>query len=217
MTEPTTQPAPGPHPSPQPESQPESQPASRSESPSGTGSRSGSLVDLVRTHGRHTRRRVIREMRGYDDQGEVPLPGYAGSLAAFGLAVAAVTAAGRSSGRGLPERYQLADIALGALATHKFTRLLSKGSVTSPLRAPFTEFEEPAGSAELNEKARGGRVRHTIGELLTCPFCLGQWVGTGYVAGLGIAPRHARAWAAVFAVTGVADTLHQVYARLRDD
>ena len=176
-----------------------------------------SLTDLAREHASHTRDRLAQEVRGYDDQGEVPLPGYAGSLGAFALAVGAVTVAGRSSGKGLPERYELADILLGALATHKFTRLLSKGSVTSPIRAPFTEFDEPAGSAELNESARGGRVRHTIGELLTCPFCLGQWVGTGYVAGLGIAPRSTRAWAAVFAVTAVADTLHQVYARLRDD
>jgi hypothetical protein len=178
---------------------------------------SETLRDMARKHAGHTRDRFAEEAREYDDRGEVPLPGYAGSLAAFAVAVAAAAAAGRATGRGLPERYDLSDIALGSLATHKFTRLLSKGSVTSPLRAPFTEFEEPAGSAELNEQARGGRVRHTIGELLTCPFCLGQWVGTGYVAGLSVAPRTTRAWAAVFAVTGISDLLHQVYARLRDD
>jgi hypothetical protein len=178
---------------------------------------SESLRTMAKKHAEHTRDRVAAQAEEYDDRGEVPLPGYAGSLAAFALAVAGVAAAGRAKGHGLPGRYDLSDIALGAVATHKFTRLLSKGSVTSPIRAPFTEFDEPAGSAELNETARGGRVRHTIGELLTCPFCLGQWVGTGYVAGLGMAPRTTRAWAAVFAVTGVADTLHQVYARLRDD
>lgn len=176
-----------------------------------------SLRSLARKHAEHTRERLTEQAREYDDQGEVPLPGYAGSLAAFALAVAGVTAAGRATGRGLPERYDLQDIALGALATHKFTRLLSKGSVTSPLRAPFTEFDEPAGSAELNERARGGRVRHTVGDLLTCPFCLGQWIGTGYIAGLSMAPRTARTWAAVFAVTGISDALQQVYARLRDD
>ena len=178
---------------------------------------SQSLRTLAKRHAEHTRERLSEQAREYDDEGQVPLPGYAGSLVAFALAVGTVAAAGRARGRGLPERYDLQDIALGALATHKFTRLLAKGSVTSPLRAPFTEFDEPAGSAELNENARGGRVRHTVGELLTCPFCLGQWVGTGYVAGLSLAPRTSRAWAAVFAVTGVADTLQQVYARLRED
>jgi hypothetical protein len=175
------------------------------------------LSAWARRHARHARGRLTQEIRGYDDEGDVNLPGYAGSLAAFGLAVTAVAAVGRSNGRGLPERYELADVLLGALATHKFTRLLSKGSVTAPIRAPFTEFDEPAGSAEHNERARGEGVRHTVGELLSCPFCLGQWVGTGYVAGLGIAPRATRAWAAVFAVTAIADNLHQAYSRLRDD
>jgi hypothetical protein len=59
-------------------------------------------------------------------------------------------------------------------------------------------------------------VRHTVGELLTCPFCLAVWIGTAYVAGLGVAPRAARAWAAVFAVTGVSDFLQHAYARLAD-
>lgn len=176
-----------------------------------------SLRTLAKKHAEHTRTRLAEAAKEYDDQGEVPLPGYAGSLTAFTLAVAAVTAAGRANGRGLPERYDVTDVALGALATHKFTRLLSKGSVTSPIRAPFTEFQEAAGSSELNESPRGGRLRHTIGELLSCPFCLGQWVGTGYVAGLALAPRQARAWAAVFAVTGVSDMLQQVYGRLRTD
>jgi hypothetical protein len=175
------------------------------------------LRTMARKHAEHTRDRVADQAHRYDESGEVPLPGYAGSLVAFAASVAAMGLTGRARGRGLPERYDLADLALGALATHKFTRLLSKGSVTSPIRAPFTAFDQPAGSAELNEQARGGGVRHTVGELLTCPFCLGQWVGTGYVAGLGLAPRATRAWAAVFAVTGVSDLLQHVYARLRDD
>lgn len=190
---------------------------SRPRGPSRADSRADSRAGPARGHARHTRDRLTAGWRGYDGRGEVPLAGYAGSLVAFGTAVAAVGALGRSRGRRLPERYGAGDIVLGALATHKFTRLLSKGSVTSPIRAPFTAFEDPAGSAELNESARGGALRHTVGELLTCPFCLGQWVGTAYVAGLGFAPRRTRAWAAVFAVTALADGMHQVYARLRDD
>ena len=55
------------------------------------------------------------------------------------------------------------------------------------------------------------------GELLTCPFCLGVWIGTAYVAGLGVAPRAARGWAAVFTVTGViSDFLQQAYGRVSD-
>lgn len=175
------------------------------------------LREKARKHASHAKRTVRSEADAYDGNGDVPLEGYAGSLTAFGLAVAALVAAGRFGGHQLPERYDVRDVVLGGLATHKFTRLLSKGAVTSPLRAPFTSFDEPAGSAELNESARGEGLRHTVGELLTCPFCLGQWVGTGYVAGLALAPRGARTWAAVFAVTGLSDVLQQLYARVRTD
>ena len=92
----------------------------------------------------------------------------------------------------------------------------ARGSVTSPVRAPFTEFEDAAGAAEHQEAARGEHgVRHTIGELITCPFCLAVWVGTSYVGALAVAPRAARTWAAVFTVTAVSDFLQHGYARLR--
>jgi hypothetical protein len=166
-------------------------------------------------HTAHVRRRLRANGAAYDGEGAVNLPGYAGSLLAFAVTTTGLVATGRLRGQQLPERYALADVALGGLATHKFTRLLSKASVTSPLRAPFTTFEEAAGSSELNEQARGDGVRHTVGELVTCPFCLGQWVGTGYVAGLALAPRVARTWAAVFAVTALSDFLQQAYARVQ--
>jgi len=178
---------------------------------------SQSLREMTRQHVDHNQDRGRQETRRYDDKDEVNLPGYAASLTAYALAATGLVLAGRARGQRLPERYELADIALGGLATHKFARLLGKASVTSPIRAPFTEFEEPAGSAEHVESARGGSVRHTIGELLTCPFCLGHWVGTGYVAGLALAPRQARTWAAVFAVSAVSDGLQHVYDRLRSD
>ena len=103
------------------------------------------------------------------------------------------------------------------LATHKVARIVAKDAVTSPVRAPFTEFHGSAGEAELAEKVVGTGWRKAVGELLTCPFCLGVWVGTAYVAGLALAPRTTRAWAATFAVTGVSDFLQHAYARIRQD
>ncbi|HEY0888983.1 MAG TPA: DUF1360 domain-containing protein [Nocardioides sp.] len=161
-------------------------------------------------------RQEVRE--GYDPEGEVDLPGFAASATTYAVTVAAGLVALRASGRQLPERYELTDVLLGGLATHKFSRLLAKGSVTSPIRAPFTEFEGPAGSAEHHEEPRGAHgFRHTVGELLTCPFCVGVWTGTAYVAGLALAPRLARTWAAAFSVVGVSDALQHGYARLRRD
>jgi hypothetical protein len=161
---------------------------------------------------------LAQPFRGYDTDGEVDLVGHAGGLAAYAAALGVVLAAGRAAGRGFPEAYPARDLVLGGVAVHKFSRVLSKSSVASPLRAPFTEFERAAGSAEHHESARGQHgARHTVGELLTCPFCLGVWLSTAYVVGLAAAPRPARAWAALFTVTAISDVLQQVYARLRED
>lgn len=152
----------------------------------------------------------------YDDQGEVDLAGFTGSLTTYVAVVSAVALAAGASGRRLPERFEVVDVVLGGVAVHKLSRLLSKSSVASPLRAPFTEFEKPTGSSEHQEKPRGEHgVRHTVGELLTCPFCLGVWVSTGYVAGLALAPRQARAAGAMLAVTAISDALQLGYERLR--
>jgi hypothetical protein len=153
----------------------------------------------------------------YDPDGEVDLAGFRGSLVTYAATVAALATVVRSSGRTLPERFAPADLVLGGVAVHKFSRLLARGSVTSPLRAPFTEFSGAAGAAEHDEEPRGHGARHTVGELLTCPFCLGVWLATGYVAGLAVAPRPARAWAAVFGVVSVSDFLQHAYGRLRTD
>lgn len=51
-----------------------------------------------------------------------------------------------------------------------------------------------------------------MGELLTCPFCLSQWVATAFVFGLVAAPRGTRLTAGVFAGLTVADFLQFAHA-----
>ncbi|MEP9384519.1 DUF1360 domain-containing protein [Nocardioides sp. KR10-350] len=145
------------------------------------------------------------------------IAGYLSAMSVFGTAVAGAAALGRVTGRDLPAAYALPDLALGAIATHKFARLMSKDGVTTPLRAPFTEFEENTGSAEVAESPRPEPARHVVGELITCPFCLAPWIATAYVAGLALAPRVTRAWAAVFSVVGGSDFLQHAYAHVRTD
>ena len=157
-------------------------------------------------------------LRAYDPDGEIDLAGHSAALAAYAAALGAVITAGGLSGHRLPREFATRDLVLGGVAVHKFARVLSRSSVAAPVRAPFTEFEGAAGSSEHNESPRGEHgVRHTVGELLTCPFCLGVWLSTAYVAGLAISPRPARSVAAVFTVTALSDALQHVYARLRTD
>lgn len=162
---------------------------------------------------------LMSTSRAYDPDRQVNLAGFAGSMLSYSALVGLTTAAARARPGQVPESYGVQDLLLGGVAAHKFTRLVSKSSVASPLRAPFVEFQGAAGSGEHVEHARedGSLVRHTVGELLTCPFCLGVWVSTAYVAGLTFAPRASRAWAGVMVVVSVSDFLQHAYARVRSD
>jgi hypothetical protein len=143
--------------------------------------------------------------------------GYLTVMSVFGSAVAGATLVARLRGQRLPVSYALTDLALGALATHKFARVVTKDGVTTPLRAPFTEFEENIGSAEVAESPRPEPVRHVVGELITCPFCVAPWIASGYIGLLAVAPPLARAWAAVFAIVAGSDFLQHAYAHVRTD
>jgi uncharacterized protein DUF1360 len=157
----------------------------------------------------------IAEQYARDSQDDRPLAGYAGILGAYGAAAAVVAGIARVSGRSLPEKMSFGDVALLGVATHKLSRLLAKDAVTSPLRAPFTRFEGPAGEAELNESPRGHGVRHSLGELLTCPFCLGVWISSGLATGLVFAPRLTRLVMGTAGAVAASDFLHLAYDRAK--
>jgi Protein of unknown function (DUF1360) len=148
----------------------------------------------------------------YAHGADFPLRGYAGAMSVYGGVVAAIAATARLSGRALPERISPWDTAVTAVATHKLSRLLAKDPVTSPLRAPFTTFEGTSGPAELAEDVRPSGSKKTVGELVTCPFCIGMWVSTGFTAGYVFAPRATRLAATTLAVLAGSDFLQFAYA-----
>jgi hypothetical protein len=128
---------------------------------------------------------------------------YVGLVGVLGLAA-------RRRGR-LPD-VAMKDIALVGVATHRLARTIAKDPITSPFRMPFVTYEGTSGPAELHEEVVAEGMGHALGELLTCPFCLSQWVATGFMAGLVFAPRATRIIAATFAGVAVSDFLQYAYA-----
>ena len=149
---------------------------------------------------------------GYSDEAH-PLKSYAALVAAFGSATGAGLVAAARGGR-LPARIGVGDFVLLGLATHKLSRLVSRDTVTSWMRAPFTHYEGPGGANELNESARGEGMQRAVGELLICPPCTGQWLAAALVLGFFGAPRLTRGTAAIFAAQALSDFLHAAYASL---
>jgi hypothetical protein len=153
---------------------------------------------------------LAREQEEHANGEERPLGGYVALLTTYLITVLTLGLVVRRR-RPLPVRPTAADLALVAVATHKVSRMLAKDSVLAAVRMPFTRFEEPAGAGEVNESVRGKGVRHAVGELLTCPFCLAQWVATGFTFGMLLAPRATRQVASVFCAVTASDYLQLAY------
>jgi len=154
---------------------------------------------------------MMRLRERYENGERRPLPGYVLALGTYGAFVSVLGLAGRASGVRLPKRIGLGDTVLISVATHKASRLLTKEAVTSPLRAPFTRYEKPAGEAELVESVHASGPGHAVGEVLTCPFCIAVWIATGLAAGLVAAPRQTRLVSTVLAAVAGSDALQLCY------
>ncbi len=147
---------------------------------------------------------------------QMPTRDYAALTAIFNGAIAAALLGRKWSNEPLPKRIDPQDLVLFSLATQKLSRVITKGKVTTALRAPFTEIEGKGGAGELEERARGRGLQRAIGELLTCPFCIGTWIASGFIYGSLFSPRPTRTVASIFAVAGVADFLQQLYVKSQE-
>jgi hypothetical protein len=158
------------------------------------------------------RRWARMQQREYTRGADRPLAGDLGAMGVYLGLVSAGAAAVRASGRDLPTRIPVGDAALLTVATFRLSRRIAKDPVTSPLRAPFTSFQGASGEAEIAEEVREhGGVKHAVGELLTCPFCLAQWVATGLVLGYATAPQATRLAALTMTMVAGSDVLQFVY------
>jgi Protein of unknown function (DUF1360) len=85
--------------------------------------------------------------------------GYLALLSLYGAGLLTAAAMARTRGRPLAPAYHVRDLLIGAVATHKVTRLIDKDVVTTPIRAPFT------GSKRVQGRERSTSPRFTA----TCP------------------------------------------------
>jgi len=147
---------------------------------------------------------------------ELPTHDYAALVALFNAVLATVLLARKCSREPLPKRIEPQDLALFAFATQKLSRVITKDKVTAAFRAPFTEIEGKGGAGELEERPRGHGLRRAIGDLITCPFCFGTWIASGFIYGHIFTPRIARTIASIFAVAGLSDFLQQAYVKAQE-
>jgi hypothetical protein len=156
------------------------------------------------------------EADAYRNGEQRPLGGYVVVMAVFGAILSGATGLAFATGRRLPEGIGPWDLLLIAAGTHKLSRTLTKDAVTSPLRAPFTRYQDSGGPAEVMEEVRHrDGLRHSIGELITCPFCLAQWTATSLVFGYATVPKATRLAALTMTMVALADVGQFAYDSLQ--
>ncbi len=149
---------------------------------------------------------------GYAPESErLPLSTYAVLSSGFVFAIGAFLVAGRR-GHKLPETIASRDLALVGAGAFKLSRLLTREKVAAFIRAPFTEYQGKGDApGEVEERPRGTGARAALGELLTCPYCIGMWIVSVLTAGMVAAPRETRFVASLLSALGLADFLQVAY------
>lgn len=144
-------------------------------------------------------------MSATDERAARPLPEYATLATVFSGAVGLFLARARDR---LPERTGFDDVLRIGVASYKLGRLVAKDDVTAWVRAPVTRDEE------AREPEREGMSR-VLGELVTCPYCIGLWVAAGFSASLVLAPRQTRFVTTILGAQTAADFLNAAFVKLR--
>ncbi len=115
--------------------------------------------------------------------------------------------------RPLPDRMRMRDLVVAAAAAQNSRDTVTKSSVTRPCcarRSP--SLWTAAVPARSPTCARKG-LRSSIGELLTCPFCMDVWAISGLTAGRVFAPEATGVVTDALAALAGADFLQLAYAR----
>jgi hypothetical protein len=145
-----------------------------------------------------------------------PLRGYAALLGTYSLGAAIAVVLLRDR-RDQVRRLDLRTLILLVVATQHLSRLITKDAITSVLRSPFTEFVEATGEGEVNEEVVGEGMCHAIGELITCPFCIAQWVAAALLGGTIAVPNFTAALTTVCTLARTSDYLQLAYDHVKNN
>ena len=95
------------------------------------------------------------------------------------------------------------------LATFTLTKAVAKEKVGVWAREPLVE---PGEDGDRHPRGRG--LRYVLGELVTCPRCLGTWSSLGLVGLQVVRPREGRIVARILATAAINDVLQTSFTLL---
>ncbi len=131
---------------------------------------------------------------------------YAALNALFAVLLAAAVLASRERTRA-GEPLTTRDLAVTGAATFTLAKMIAKERIGTWVREPFVAEQD-------GKTPRGRRMRHAIGELLTCTRCVGAWSALGLVGLRLTSPATGRVVNDVLAVSAMNDWLQATFRLL---
>ena len=107
------------------------------------------------------------------------------------------------------------DLLMLGLTTYRVGNMVAYERIADPLREPFAERRPDPETGEEEIAPRGRGARRALGELFTCPTCVGTWAAAGVVYGLHIVPAPTRAFMAIMSATAIAQVVRNALEALR--
>jgi hypothetical protein len=140
------------------------------------------------------------------DDSRPPYEAYATIAGAFFGGLAAVAALSRRAPPG-----SLLDFVALSAATFKASRALSRERVGAFVRQPFVEGEADSGE---DEQPAGEGLQRALGELVTCPRCLGTWSAATLASTQLLTPRFGRLVTWTLGASAANDFLQSAFTAL---
>jgi hypothetical protein len=100
------------------------------------------------------------------------------------------------------------DLVMLGLASYRTGRMVAYDKIFETERMPFAEtVPDPTGAGET-VVPKGTGVRHAIGELISCPICVGTWIAAILVFGLTVLPGPTRMFLKIMSGIGLAEFIN---------
>ena len=131
---------------------------------------------------------------------------YAALNAVFAALLSGIVVASRERTRA-SDPVTTRELAVTGAATFALSKMVAKERIGSWVREPFVDEED-------GKTPRGRRMRHAVGELLTCTRCVGAWSALGLVGLRLTSPATGRVVNDVLAVSAMNDWLQAAFRLL---
>jgi hypothetical protein len=131
---------------------------------------------------------------------------YAALNAVFAALLAGVVVAARERTRE-SEALTTRDLAVTGAATFALSKVIARERIGTWVREPSVDEDD-------GRRPRGTRLRHAVGELLTCTRCVGAWSALGLVGLRLVSPPTGRVVNDVLAVSAMNDWLQASFKLL---